>query len=97
MPYEELFKLVGGEVQPSDQMQSMNLSGKTITATTFSGNVSGNLTIAAPAIAAANGANDAALAANSANGTGLPTTLAQAGWLKVKDSAGNDCWIPYWV
>lgn len=45
------------------------------------------------------GANNAALAANSANGTNnnLPAALTQAGWLILKNSAGNNMYVPYWL
>ena len=82
------------------QTGNANITG-TVTvngATTLNGNVSlgQNITLSAnQKAAAANGANDAALVANSANGTGLPAGLNQAGWLTFIEG-NNTLFVPYW-
>ena len=86
--YEEAFYIdANGVITPNSEAISTNLSS-----------LHG---VGAVSTDAANwdGANNAALAANSANSAGnnnLPATLTQGGWLCLKDSAGNNLYIPYW-
>lgn len=69
---------------------------------TNNGQLSINKAVSASYFAANDsGANNAALAANSANGANndvtLPATAAQNGWLRVMTSANTYIYIPYWV
>jgi uncharacterized protein (TIGR02145 family) len=45
---------------------------------------------------AADGGSTPAFTANMAGSTGGPTTAAQNGWVKMKDSTGADIWVPVW-
>jgi len=45
---------------------------------------------------ATDGGSTPAFTANMAGSTGGPTTAAQNGWLKMKDSTGATIWIPVW-
>jgi hypothetical protein len=47
-------------------------------------------------IAATGGSSAPTLGAAAIGVVGGPATAAQAGWLRMKDSAGADIWIPYW-
>jgi len=47
-------------------------------------------------ITATNGGSTPAFKANVVGSTGGPTTAAQNGWLKMKDSAGATIWVPVW-
>lgn len=47
-------------------------------------------------ITTSNGASTAAFTANMVGSTGGPTTAAQNGWMKFKDSSGATCWLPVW-